>query len=109
MTTPIEEMEAAVDDLGWLEANVPVATWGRDPRREWLEVRVLVKAPVLEGTDLEVRRGLYLQAEEIIRRVERRGFKHLRVPIIELGGDLDPGMSEARIVHKCELRLEVTQ
>ena len=102
------ELEAALAPLAWTELATSVRI-GHGHRIESVEIRALVRATVLEGTDAEVRRGLYLQAEEVICTVERRGWRHSRVPRVELGGSFDFVASRwdgPRIIHACEVRLE---
>jgi len=83
----------------------PVAFSGSDG---YVYLRLVLKAPVMSGTDMEVRRGFYLRAEEIIAMAERRGFIHTGVPKVEFGGKIvgSDGDRPPHILHECELRLE---
>jgi len=87
---------------------MPMMSW-RGRGLEFLEIRAMVLSPMLEGSDEVIRRGLYLRAEEIIRVIECQGWQHMRVPRIEFSGRLLRDENPPRIIHECEVRLEVTQ
>ena len=65
-----------------------------------------MRTPVLEGTDSEVRQGLYDQAEKIIAAVHKRG-NFIRAPQIDFGGAIFMAGGELRIIHKCEVCVEI--
>lgn len=106
MSTELEDLVEALRPVGRALVSVRRGRLGRGDIDE-VEVRSAVlwspQAPKTES-DVEIRRWLYLQAEEALAIIARRGWQLLDVPNIELGGRLVREASKPHVIHECTCR-----
>lgn len=114
----VRQLVEALEPFAWVQVTPTVSVYAD---RFVLDLVCLVRPtedalsprwtgnPEQPNVDALVRRALYRRAEGLLDEVKRSGWKHIRAPRIEFDGDMvrdAPG--PVRILHRCEVRLELT-